>query len=271
MKNYLFALALAITPTLSVAQDKTSPLVIAGGVDGGGYNKFAKNLAERMKQRGYTSVSVSVNNGSDAITLAACNSAADVWISQIDAIYTRYNEGCVLTPVADYGVEHALLLVPPRSDIDELSDLSAEHVLAVDGIGSGTELFWNTIKAIELGDDGNKNPWAKARTVESSAAELNTMANFGTIHAAILVRKTDSADIQLLLNQGWSVAELWDKDIDDQYFNNLPLYASGKVTIKTPSGKYTAWGYEVKSFVGVSPTLADNRTLKSDIASAVQK
>lgn len=264
------AIALSLVATKASAQDKSSPVVIAAGMEGGGYDKFAKAMATRLGQRGYSTVSVTNHNGSDAITLAACNGKANIWLAQIDAIYTRYQEGCVLSPVADYGTEVAVLLVPPKSDIDELSDLSDKDSIAVDGIGSGTELFWKTIVAIENGDNGNKNDWAKATAVESSPEMLNTMANFGDIQAALLVRKENSDHIKLLLNQGWTLAELWDKDIDDEEFNNLPLYESGEVKISYTKGDAKAWAYKVRSFVGVSKASANDRGFKTDVSASTQ-
>lgn len=270
MKSIVLAMVLAVTATTSFAQDKNAPVIIAAGMQGGGYDKFAKAMATRMTQRGYSAVSVSNNNGSDAITLAACTGKADVWLAQVDAIYTRYQEGCVLAPVADYGTEVAVLMVPPKSNIDELSDITEQDRVATDGIGSGTELFWKTIVAIENGDNGSKDEWSRATMVESSPDMLNTMANFGDIQAAVLVRKKDSDHIKVLLNQGWAIVELWDKDINDEEFNNLPLYASVEETFLASKGEHENWVYEVRSFVGVSKAYADNRVFKMDVASSVQ-
>ena len=270
MKSIVLAGLLALTATAGMAQDKTSPVTIAAGMAGGGYDKFAKTMATRLGQRGYSAVTVSNNNGSDAITLAACNGKADIWIAQVDAIYTRYQEGCVLSPVADYGTEVAVLLVPPKSDIDELSDLTAKDHVATDGIGSGTELFWKTIVSIENGDNGSKDDWSRAGMVESSPEMLNTMANFGDIQAALLVRKTDNDQIKMLLNQGWKVAELWDKDINDEEFNNLPLYESSEASFDFSKGVVSNWVYNVRSFVGVTKASADNRGFKMDVAASIQ-
>lgn len=270
MKSFVLATVLALTATVGIAQDKTTPITIAAGMQGGDYDKFAKAMSTRMAQRGYTNVSVSNNNGSDAITLAVCNGKADVWIAQVDAIYTRYQEGCVLFPVADYGTEVAVLLVPPNSEIDELSDITEKDHVATDGIGSGTELFWKTIVAIENSEKGSKDEWSRAGMVESSPDMLNTMANFGDIQAAVLVRKKDNDHIKVLLNQGWTIAELWDKDINDEEFNNLPLYDSVEETFVASKKDHENWVYKVRSFVGVSKAYADNRAFKMDVASSVQ-
>jgi hypothetical protein len=270
LKSIIFSIALAIAPYGAYAQDKTNSITIAAGMQGGGYDKFAKTLAQRLGQRGYSAVNISNNNGSDAITLAACNAKADVWIAQVDALYTRYQEGCVLTPVADYGTEYAVLLVPPKSKISKLSHIKEGDAIAVDGIGSGTELFWKTIVSIENSDEGNKSAWSKAKPIESSPEMLTTMANFGDIKAALLVRKKDSEHIAMLLNQGWTLAELWDKDIDDREFNNKPLYESGKVEISFTKGKTNNWAYVVRSFIGVSKQYTDNRQFKMDVAASSQ-
>lgn len=249
---------------------KTSAIVMATGMEGGGYFKKTTEAAQRLQQRGYTGITIMPTPGSDAITLAACNGQADVWTSQIDAIFTRFNEGCVLTPVTEYATENAFLLVPPDSNIDELSDLTKDSRVAVDGIGSGTELFWRTIVGIEKGDDGSGDDWSNAATIESSYDTLNTMANFGDIDAAVLVRKFDSDQLKLLLDQGWQVAQFWDKDINDQQFNRKPLYEStDDVAIKDSNGdEHFEYSYKVRSFVGVTKKWAGDRAFKSDVAAA---
>jgi hypothetical protein len=270
LKNILWAVVLAIAPYGAYAQDKTAPVVIAAGMQGGGYDKFAKTMAQRLAQRGYDNVSVTNNNGSDAITLAACNGKADVAITQIDAIYSRFQEGCALTPVADYGTEYAVILFPPESDSYKLSHLTEGDSIAVDGLGSGSELLFKTIVAIENSDEGDKDSWSKTTPVESSPDQLTTMANFGDIQAAILVRKTDSQDIVMLLEQGWKLGELWDRDIDELMFNNKPLYDSVEPTIKYSAGSVSNYAYAVRSFVVVTKEHSDNRPFKMDISKAAQ-
>jgi TRAP-type uncharacterized transport system substrate-binding protein len=262
----VFALMLA---TSAVAQDN---LVIAGGLGGGGYNRFALDLSERLEQRGYRGVSVTQNNGSDAITLAACSGSADIWIAQVDAIYKRYTENCELRPVGIYGNEYAVLLVPPESEISELADMDENTRIAVDGIGSGSELFWKTIVSIENGDDGDKDDWASAQAVNSASDMLLTMQSFGDIDAVLLVRKPDSPDVENLLERGWELAQLWDRDIDDLQFNSVPLYASEEryIGVNKYSGNNYNWVYEVRSFIGVSEEHAGNQQLIRDLASAVQ-
>lgn len=269
-RNIITALLISVSST-AFAADKIQPVVIAGGAQGGGYNKYAIKMSERMKQRGYDNVTVTENNGSDAITLAACNGKADIWIAQIDAIYTRFNEGCQLAPVADYGTEYAMLFFPPDSRMDSLDDLTDQSRIAIDGIGSGTELFWKTIVYIETGEDGSNNDWAKAIPVESTYDTLNTSANFGDIDAAILVRSGSSDQIKLLLDQGWTLGYLYDKDIDDQEFNTKPLYSSEKITIVNSNGsKQKNWGYGVRSFIGVTKKAASDRQFKVDVAASTQ-
>lgn len=268
-KNMIVSAALVLVAGMASAQDKAAPMTIAAGMQGGGYDKFAQTMAVRLAQRGYSNVVVSNNNGSDAITLAACNGKADVWIAQIDAIYTRYQEGCNLSPVADYGTEYAVILFPPDSSSYKLRHLTANDHVAVDGIGSGTELFWKTIVAIDNGDNGYKDNWSKAVPVESSPDQLNTMANFGDIQAAILVRKSDSKDITMLLEQGWHLGEMWAGDIDDLKFNNKRLYESAQPEFYFSSGTVSNYAYEVRSFVGVSKAHADDRPYKMDISKSI--
>lgn len=256
----------ALFATASIAQDKQS-ITIVSGMEGGGYHSHSMKMAERLVQRGYPSVDVISSNGSDAITLSACNGKADIWVAQIDAIYSRHTEGCSLEPVADYGSEMAFLMFPPNSDMTELGDLDASKRIAVDGIGSGTELFWKTIVSIEKSEDGDNDAWSKSAMVESAPDLLNTMANFGDIHAAVLVRKPDSPHIKMLLDQGWTIGYFWDRDIDDKIFNSLPLYASEKVTVKNSNAKTQKnYVYVVRSFIGVSAKHKNDRKLKMDVA-----
>jgi hypothetical protein len=269
MKKLLITAGMtALLATAAFAQDKPS-IAISTGMEGGGYHTHSMKMAERLAQRGYSTVAVNATNGSDAITLAACNGKADVWTAQIDAVYTRHKEGCTLDPVADYGTEMAFLLFPPNSDMSELDELTSANRIAVDGIGSGTELFWKTIVSIEVGENGDKDDWAKAGMVESAPDLLNTMANFGDIHAAILVRKPDSPHIKMLLDQGWTLGYFWDRDIDDEIFNSLPLYASEKISVKNSNNKVQKnYVYHVRSFIGVSAKHKNDRKFKMDVAGA---
>lgn len=269
ISGLLLSAAIALSPMLVNAQSKSDPLSIASGMEGGGYHRYAMRMKERLIQRGFSNITITPTNGSDAITLAVCNGNADIWIAQVDAVYHRYNEGCVLSPVADYGTEYAVLLFPPKSRMRSLSDLNVNHKIGVDGIGSGSELFWRTIVSIEMGDKGSKDAWAKAMAVESTPDTLNTMANFGDVDAAILVRTHQSDHIKLLLGQGWKVGYLWDRNIDREKFNNRNLYEPAKVTFTPQSGKpQSNWVYEVRSFVGVSPKYQNNRTFKMDVAAS---
>jgi len=267
MKKLMITVGIAAVLATTQAWAETKSVNIATGMQGGGYHTNSVKMAERLTQRGYTAVTVNPTNGSDAITLAACAGNADIWTAQIDAVYTRHKEGCNLDPVADYGTEMAFILFPPKSKIDELSELTGSHRVAVDGIGSGTELFWKTIVSIEMGDNGDKDAWAKASPVESAPDMLNTMANFGDIHAAVLVRKPDSPHLKMLLDQGWILGYFWDRDIDDEIFNSLPLYTSEKVTVKNSNNKVQKnYIYNVRSFIGVSPKHKNDRKFKMDVA-----
>ena len=60
------------------------------------------------------------------------------------------------------------------------------------------------------------------------------------------------------------------KDINDEEFNNLPLYDSVEETFVASKKDQENWVYKVRSFVGVSKAYADNRAFKMDVASSVQ-
>ncbi len=203
---------------------------------------------------------------------AVCAGRAQMGILQIDAIYARSLEGCQMKAVASYGTEFALLIFPPRSGFDELSDLGPGSAVLVDGIGSGSDLFWRTIVRIETGEDGDSDQWAQTRAVNDPVELANASAEMGEIHAVLLVRKSDAADVQALLGQGWTLGELWDRDIDDLAFNGGPLYLSEKQKIMLPGGKTSwAWTYGVRSFVAVTQKVAaGDRQLFAAITAAAQ-
>lgn len=247
------------------------PLVIATGKDGGGYDKAAREVSQRLAQRQIANTVLNLN-GSEEISLAVCGGAADIGWMQIDAIYARAMEGCTMKAVGLYGDEVAVILFPPRADHDELSDLSAKDAVLVDTIGSGSSLFWATMARIEKGPDGSGDKWAEARAVFDPVSLAHTSAELAEIQAVVLVRKPDSPDITRLLDLGWTLGELWDKDINDLNFNGGELYESLKVEI-TPPGKKKVrnYGYKVRSFVVVSDKLArGDRNTFSVIAGAVQ-
>lgn len=238
MKSTILAL-LATTIALPALAE---PLIIGAGKAGKGYDNAAQKLAIRLSQRNTDAV-VSNFEGSDEITLALCNSRADIGYSQIDAIYARGQEGCFLKPIGIYGTEYAQIWFPPKSRLDELEDLTAEHKVLVDTIGSGSELFWNTIVSIETGDDGSSDEWAKAQPEYEPIDMAPTLASFGEIDAVIMVRKPGSDDAQFLHEQGWFPGWIYDKDINDLMFNDVPLYAS--------DNSYQT--YEVRSFLVAGP------------------
>lgn len=255
--DYLVIFLLCAVLALLGCTPALADFSIATGKPGGGYDRRALQIEQRLEQRG---IIATVTNlaGSDEISLALCGGRADLGILQIDAIYARSLEGCQMKAVGSYGAEAALILFPPRADHDELSDLGPGSAVLVDTIGSGSELFWRTIVRIETGEDGSGDEWALARVVNDPLSLANTSAEMGEIDAVVLVRKPDSADVQALLGQGWVLGELWDRDINDLEFNGAPLYRSEKMKVPTPGSKtLKAWGYEVRSFITVPRALAD--------------
>lgn len=246
-------LAFAMAPALAHADE----FIIATGKPGGGYDKRARQIEQRLDQRGIETSVVNLN-GSDEISLAVCSGPASLGLMQIDAIYARSLEGCQMKAIGSYGAETALILFPPRSDKSALSDLEPGSAVLVDTIGSGSDLFWHTIVRIEQGEDGGKDAWSNARVVNDPLELANTSAEMGEIDAVVLVRKLDSVDVQALLGQGWTLGELWDRDIDDLMFNGAELYRSVKQKVPTPGGgSAKAWGYEVRSFIAVMRAVAD--------------
>lgn len=258
--------ALALTATGAFAD-----VTIAAGQEGGGYDAFAKKLETRLD----ATIPTIVQNygGSDAISVAVCDEKAQVGIVQKDAMYARYLEGCQPSVIGTYGEEYAYLMVPEGSKISELHDMNAATRVLVDVQGSGSELFWNTIRGIETGPNGNKSTWAKAQTVTDFVFLADTKAQANEVDAVILVRKPDSKDLQELVRAGWKLASIDDKDIDDTLFNGKPLYTRKKAEIAGTGGWFSgnkkANSYVVPSFVIASPETAKNQTVFVPIARAV--
>lgn len=262
IRHYLsyisFEAVICFSPALLVASvGFAEPLTIASGKPGGGYDRRAQQIEQRLEQRGIEAQILNLN-GSDEISLAVCAGRAALGIMQVDAVYARALEGCQMKAVASYGSEAAILLFPPRSPHDELSDLGPGSAVLVDNIGSGSDLFWRTLVKIEMGENGSGDDWAQARAVNDPLELANASAEMGEIHAVVLVRKAESPDVQALLGQGWTLGELWDRNVDDLEFNGGQLYLSEKLSIPTPGGKTAkAWGYAVRSFIAVPRAVAD--------------
>jgi hypothetical protein len=239
-------LGLMLCASIAVAD----PLTIYAGGKGGGYDAAAQSIAARLNQRGIDAV-VENRGGSDDITLQACRNPNSVWIAQIGALYTReFKDGCYLPVIANYGDEVAVLMFAPGAKLDELSDLDAKHTVFVDKIGSGSELTWRTMVAIEK-EHGKSNAWTQATLETSDLRRATALAGRGLVHAALLVRKPNSPDIKRLLDQGWELGELYDRDINDLKFGAKPLYKATKVKI----GKQRGDGYIVPSFVGTTEAI----------------
>jgi hypothetical protein len=58
-----------------------------------------------------------------------------------------------------------------------------------------------------------------------------------------------------LLDQGWDLGELYDKDINDLKFGAKPLYKATKIKI----GKNRGDGYVVPSFIGTTEAIERDR------------
>ena len=241
-------------------------LVIAAGKVGGGYHKKAEEIAVRLEQRGHD-VEVVNFNGSDEITLAMCKGEAQIGIGQIDAVDARRLEGCRLHPAADYGTELALLLFPPgtKKRQRKLHKLNESNFLLVDTIGSGSDLFWRTIVRIENSEDGNGSDWSKVSPVHEMPELATSLANFGEIDALLLVRLKSSPEIINLLDDGWTLGELYDKDINDYVFNNSSLYEAQSIKISGKKMHRGGSGYKVNSFILTTSDIKSDRTLFTDI------
>lgn len=265
-------LLLTIATALALATPVASQTVIAVGQEGRGYEAFGLDMAQRLV--GKLDAVTQNFEGSDAISRAVCDGTAQVGIMQVDAIFARQKEGCKLRVVGTYGTEFAYLLTPPESDIDELSDLASGTKVLVDTVGSGTDLFWNTIVSIETGPDGNANGWAKATPVNDPIFLAQSMAEVGDIDAVMIVGTTGSKDVKELIDAGWQMASVYDKDINDQMFNGAELYPVGDASVEGTggwlSGDASNDSYSIRSFVVVGEALSKDRRAFADVATAAK-
>lgn len=268
MKKILLATAAVIGMAIPAAAET----IIAVGQEGRGYEAFGKKMVERLN--GKLPASIENYEGSDAISRAVCDGAAQVGIMQIDAIYARQKEGCSLRVVGTYGTEYAYMLVPPGSSIDELHDLAAGNKILVDTVGSGTDLFWNTIVSIETGPNGNKSGWAQATSINDPVFLAPSMADLGEIDAVLIVGTTKSKDVKELIDAGWELTAIDDKDINDEVFNGSSLYPREDAEIDGTggwlSGNASNTSYAIRSFVVVGSELAADRRAFADVAQAAK-
>lgn len=258
-----------IASLLFAGAASADPLTVATGKSGGGYDKAAQTLSQRIAQRGIENTVVNMN-GSDEISLSLCRNSAQVGYMQIDAFYARSKDGCSLKAVANYGTEQAYLLFPPKSKYDELSDLSEKDTVLVDTVGSGSELFFRTIQRIEK-EEGRGDAWSKVSLNTDGLDIAPAAGEMGDVQAVVMVRKPNSPDMARLLDLGWTLGELWDKNIDDLSFNGQPLYASQKIVLQDGSGKkHRGYAYDVSSFVVVNSSVITNKELFGKVVAAAQ-
>ena len=257
LKTMIASAVIAVSATAVVAEG----LDIAVGQQGRGYERRGIEIAKQL-QDGWA-----VRNfaGSEDIARAVCNDpTTPIGIAQIDAIRAMEMEGCQLRTVGVYpSLEYAVILFPPDSPYNELSDMASGNRVLVDKVGSGTALFWQTIVGIEKSDQGNKSSWSEVSPVYDNIVFAESMADVGDIDAVILVGNPNSTEVWELINAGWEMGELYDKDINDLVFRKGPLYDVESITIDPPGAWNSATddAYVVKSYFIVNPTNLDDATV----------
>ena len=266
MKTLLKYAALALALTAGAA---SADVVVATGKSGGGYDKAAQTLSQRIAQRGIQNEVVNMN-GADEISLAVCGDKAQIGYMQIDAFYARSKDGCSLKAIANYGTEQAYILFPPKSSYGKLSDLSEKDTVLVDTVGSGSELFFRTIQRIEK-EEGRGDAWSNASLNTDGLDIAPAAGEMGDVQAVVMVRKPNSPDMARLLDLGWSLGELWDRNIDDLKFNGQSLYTSQKVQLLDGAGKkHRGYAYDVSSFVVANASLIRNKEIFNKVVAAAQ-
>lgn len=259
---YLILFVFAIMFMFSFAktafgQEQTYKINIATGVSGGGYDKDTKIKSAMLAQSGFD-VTVTNMNGSDEISKSLCLGQNNMGWVQLDVMWKRSNEGCNLTPVADYGFEYAMILFPPKSDLRDLGDLNESHTILIGTVGSGPNVTFNNMKSIELGENGSKTKWAFVNTENLPFEAAAGLANAKQIDAIFLTHKVDSKILLNLLDKGWIFGSLYDKDIDDQLYRDEPLYESLSLCIKGKKEKCN-YVYKVPTVIAVNDDIANNQ------------
>jgi TRAP-type uncharacterized transport system substrate-binding protein len=241
---------------------------IGVGQPGRGYEAHGMKIGDRLDDSEVVNFA-----GSDEISRALCDGDIDIGIMQNDAKYQRSLEGCKLRSVGEYpNKEFAFILFPEGSSFNELDDLRESNKILVDEIGSGTDLFWTTIKQIET-EHGRGSNWMNANRVNDMFLFADAMAAEGSIDALVYVGDPNSQEIWDFLSAGWEVGELYDKDINDMKVNGESLYTRETVTIDPP-GRWNTQkedAYVVRSFiVARTDWLAEDRSRARDVAQAVK-
>ncbi len=250
--------ALTLLASPAFAQVSPPPITIYTGGEGGGYDARAQVLAQRLAQRG-VETRIENMNGSDEITLAACRDPNSMWIAQIDALYVReMRDGCYLVELGLYGDESAAIFFPDGSRLNELSDLDETHTVLVDRIGSGSDLAWSTMVSIEQ-EHGRSNAWTNVTIEYGSVRRASALATRGTIDAVFLVRTPGSDDFTRLMQAGWDLGEMYDRDIDDLDYGAKPLYERVDLRLVNARGRADQErAYLVPSFIGTTEQIERN-------------
>ena len=240
------------------------PLVFYTGAEGGGYHQKTVDLVQRMKQRD-VDVVLQNRNGSDDITLQACQNPNSAWIAQHDAVWKREMEGCTLMDVGVHGVEYTFLMFPPKSNLDQLRDLTASHTVLVDKVGSGSELTWNIMSKIEKDYDPDSS-WTKV-SLDNSAVKLAvSRAARSEIDAVFMVRGQNSDDIKRLVKAGWTVGEMWSKGIEKYQWGNKPMYPSQELNFIVEGQRIEAWVFDVTTLIGTTYDVSQDNKVFTELA-----
>lgn len=244
--------------TSALAEDS---ITIYTGAEGRGYDTFTDTIASRIK-----GVDVSVENlsGSMEIAQAICDDDNfSFGPAQADAIYALRDE-CEFQILGKYPQkEYAMIFFPKDSEYDELSDLDENHKISADVFGSGSYLFAKTIVDIE-NEHGNGSNWIDAEIVEEASEFLTSAAEAGELDAAILVTSNTSAEVKSLFDEGWTLGELYDKDINDLEFNGKSLYDYDEVEFEIPGGLIFSNNQENSAYVVNTFIIARKDLVKSN-------
>lgn len=265
LRHSFAALLLALIPLQAFAE-----VTIFTGQVGGGYDAKAQEISQRLAQRG---IETEIDNrvGSDDITLQSCQTDESIWIAQIDALYNReMKDGCFLPVLADYGTENAMLLFAPGSKNSKLKHLGAADTVFIDKVGSGSELTWRTMVAIEK-EQGKGDDWSEASVENGDIRRVTALANRGQLQAVFLVRKTNSVDVSRLIEQGWTLGEMYDRQIDDVQYGTKPLYEGADIVVQANGRSHKAYSYAVPAFIGTTEAVErDNPDLYDALLGAFE-
>lgn len=252
MKRLILGAALA---ALCCSSALAGEVTLCSGSAGGGYDGLIQSVGVELQKADHT---VTIRNfaGSENILNGIAGGQCAFGPAQGDIFYLMSkNDQSVLSkviPVDLLYTEVMTLVCSPSSGYDELSDLAEGDPVIVDSIGSGSALTWENLKNIEA-EYGSGSAWSKATPIFSPLDEAGGALATGQAKCAFGVGKVPSNWAINLVNRGYTLSYIYDKDINDLEFpEGQSLYEA--VTVRKGGYKSGFDSYRVPAILFRSAT-----------------